>query len=324
LTVLIGLLIGVAIAGAIVVVLRTDLTGETTAPPPAYLYDIKGYRKTDPKLVRFHEVGTFATEMKEPRAIAIDAQDRIYVAGDKAIRVFRGDKDGLADYRQIPLSSEPHCLTVTSDGTLYVGMKDHVEVYDPKGERKAAWESLGDTAVLTSIAISAEHVFVADAGHRVVFHCDTSGKLLGRIGKKDPNRNIPGFIIPSPYFDVAVGPDGLLWAANTGRHRLEGYTFNGDLEISWGKPSMDFDGFSGCCNPANFTILPDGRFVTAEKGLPRVKICKPDGTLECVVAGPEQFAEDTHLDVAADSQGRILVLDPSHKSVRLFARNGAR
>lgn len=320
---LIGVLIGVAITAAVVVVVRTDLTGETTQPPPAYLYDIKGYRKTDPKLVQFREVGSFPTEMKALRAIATDAQDRIYIAGDKAIRVFRGDDEGLAEFRQISLAGEPHCLAVAPDGTLYVGMIDHVEVLDPKGERKAAWEGLGAAAVVTSIAVSAEHVFVADAGNRVVVHYDTSGKLVGRIGKKDPNRNIPGFFIPSPCFDVAVGPDGLLWVADTGRHRLQGYTFDGDLEASWGKEatSMGYDGFSGCCNPAAFTILPDGRFVTAEKGLPRVKVCKQDGTLEGVVVGPEQFSDDGHgIDVAADSQGRILVLDPSHKSVRVFAR----
>ena len=30
------------------------------------------------------------------------------------------------------------------------------------------------------------------------------GKLIGRLGEKNPDKNIPGFIIPSPYFDVAV------------------------------------------------------------------------------------------------------------------------
>ena len=30
--------------------------------------------------------------------------------------------------------------------------------------------------------------------------------------------------------------------------------------------------FFGCCNPAQLAVLPDGRFVTAEKGIPRVKI----------------------------------------------------
>jgi hypothetical protein len=40
-----------------------------------------------------------------------------------------------------------------------------------------------------------------------------------------------------------------------------------------------------------------------------------------VVAGPEQFAEGTvGLDLAADSGGRVIVLDPVYKTVRIFSR----
>ncbi|MBM3243119.1 hypothetical protein FJZ31_43220, partial [Candidatus Poribacteria bacterium] len=53
--------------------------------------------------------------------------------------------------------------------------------------------------------------------------------------------------------------------------------------VGLGYLSMDIDGFCGCCNPVNFAMLPDGRFVTCEKGLPRVKIYDADGTFSGVV-----------------------------------------
>ena len=116
------------------------------------------------------------------------------------------------------------------------------------------------------------NVFAADAGNRVVLRYDKSGKLAGRIGEKNKERNIPGLIIPSPYLGVVLAPDGLLRVNNTGRHRVEAYTVNGDLESSWGKPSNAIEGFCGCCNPIGLALLPDGRYVTCEKGLPRVKV----------------------------------------------------
>jgi hypothetical protein len=78
-------------------------------------------------------------------------------------------------------------------------------------------------------------------------------------------------------------------------------------------------------------ILPDGRFVTGEKGIPRVKIYGAEGKFECVVAGPEVLApnfaattetrEDLKLkpvDLAVDSKSRIIVLDPNAGTVRIF------
>jgi hypothetical protein len=82
---------------------------------------------------------------------------------------------------------------------------------------------------------------------------------------------------------------------------------------------MEIDGFCGCCNPTHMAILDNGSFVTSEKGLPRVKVIAPTGELQAVVAGPGQLAPDTvGLDLAIDPEGRILVLDPAARMVRVF------
>ncbi len=104
---------------------------------------------------------------------------------------------------------------------------------------------------------------------------------------------------------------------------MELYSPDGRLKRSWGKTAFAIDGFSGCCNPTHFALLPDGRFVTSEKGIPRVKIYAADGKFECVVAGREAFEPDVvGLGVAADAHGRILVLDPPARSVRVFVSKG--
>ena len=161
----------------------------------------------------------------------------------------------------------------------------------------------------------------------------TAAKLLGQIGRRDPSCNIPGFVVPSPYFDVAIAPDGLLRVANPGMHQIEAFTFDGHLELSWGKRGLGIEALCGCCNPSNIAILSDGRIVTAEKGLPRVKVYSATGEFECVVVGtsvlapnPAMLSEccDEHtlhpVDLAVDSRDRILVLDPLAGSVRIFVR----
>ncbi len=286
------------------------------------------FPRTDPGLILYKEAGRILTGMRRTRGIAIGADDGVYVAGDGALSVFGSDGARLST---AVLSGPPLCLATTDDGIIYVGMKDHVEVYDRNWARRATWRGLGPRAVLTSISARGNDVFVADAGNRIVHRFDASGHLMGRIGRRDGPRGVPGFVVPSAFFDLAVAPDGLLRVANPGRHRVEAYTVDGDFEFSWGRASPDIDGFCGCCNPVNFALLPDGGMVTCEKGLPRVKVYDARGSFEGVVAGPELFAENRRvctpddcrtggLDVAVDSKGRILVLDQVAGTVRIFAR----
>jgi hypothetical protein len=198
-------------------------------------------------------------------------------------------------------------------------MQDHVEIFDNTGKLLKKWSSCGNDAIITSIAVSGRDVFIADAGNKVVYHYDLSGKLIKKIGQKDPSKGIPGFVIPSSYFDLGIGHDGDLWVVNPGRHRFEKYNPDGDLTTSWGESSMAVEGFCGCCNPSNFAILADGSFVTSEKGIERIKVYWPDGRFRGVVAGPDSFIEGTRgLDLAVDSRDRIFVLDPEKKQVRVF------
>jgi hypothetical protein len=174
---------------------------------------------------------------------------------------------------------------------------------------------------LTSIAATSTDLFVADAGEKIVNHYDFKGRLINRIGEKDPQNNIPGFVVPSYYFDLGISPSGDLWVADPGRHIFRNFSYDGKLISSWGKASMGVEGFCGCCNPSHFAFLSDGSFVTSEKGIERIKIYTPDGTYKYLVATPESFEEGTRgLDLAVDSQDRILVLDPVKKKVRFFVK----
>jgi len=112
-----------------------------------------------------------------------------------------------------------------------------------------------------------------------------------------------------------------LWVVNPGMHSLENYTEEGNLREHWNNTSMMTEGFSGCCNPAHFTFLPDGRFVTSEKGLVRVKTYKPSGEFEGVVGPPVKFAEEGKApDIATDAAGNVYALDFDKKMIRVFEK----
>ncbi len=329
----VAVLIVAAIVIAVFAVLRLDTTGNKGSGLSSdYAYNLSELAKVDPNLILYAQSGpSVNTGFKQSRAVALDSNGRVYVAGDKAIRVF---SSAGSPERMIELSGEPRCLTVAGDGSIYVGFADHVEVLNAEGKRVASWDSLGDEAVLTSIARYEDRVFVADAGHRVVLHYDTAGALIGHIGEKDADKDIPGFVIPSPHFDLAVSRDGLLRVVNPGRNRIETYTSDGHLEFWWGQRSVKIEGFCGCCNPVNFALLPDGGFVTSEKGLVRVKVYNSDGRFIGVVAGPAQLTGGSLLricetpeecqgpafDVAAGADGRIYVLDTIENVIKVFTR----
>ncbi len=67
-------------------------------------------------------------------------------------------------------------------GRLYVGVEGRVDVFEPSGMLAGSWQELGRGVVITSIAVGARDVFLADAGNRVLLRCDPAGKVRARIG----------------------------------------------------------------------------------------------------------------------------------------------
>ncbi len=300
--------------------------------PRAYRYSIEELTTIEPSLLIYRQSRPpIETGLLEAVALDVDSDGAVWAAGDR--KILRFASDGRKD-TEISLPSKPTAVKA-ADGVLYVAMTDQIETYSPAGERLSAWAPV-QTALFTSIAVGPEDVFAADAVGKVIHRFDKQGNALGRLGQKNPSRGIEGFVIPSPYFDVLIAHDGLLRVNNPGRQRIEAYTFDGHLEWHWGIPSVKLEGFSGCCNPIALAQLPDGTFVTGEKGLVRVKVYDDHGRLLGVVAGPQQLGwkgpvrvcetpeecGSRGLDVAADGQGRIYVLEQVRNTILIFEKNG--
>ena len=318
----IGILVVLAAALGIYAVARMNYTGPGTLPTA----DMDEFAKTDPALVKYRELDPIKTGLPKVRGIAVGPDDRIYVCGENSIRILGPNGK---DVKTIEAGPGLRALAVADDGAIYAATTEHVQVVTPDG-KVASWPGAGDKAIFTSVAVAGEHVYVADAGNLVVREYDKAGKVTATIGRPDLEKGVEGFVAPSPHLDVAVGRYGLIRVSNPGRLRVETFTSQGELLASWGEPGNGISQFAGCCNPTDIALLHDGRVVTSEKGLPRVKVYATTGEFQCVVAGTELFPEGRcstgnctkgeALDLAADSRGRILVLDPATHEVRVFVR----
>lgn len=282
-----------------------------------YEYNLDDFTKVDSQLITYKEAQQITPDMENIKAVSVDEFDNIYVAGKDKIHIY--DNNGKLT-KDIITNVSPQCIA-SKDDKIFIGIGDHIEIWNSEGALTDRWKKTNDKSVLTSIAVTDSSVFVSDAGNKIVYCYNFEGELLNEIGRKDSTAGIQGFVIPSPYFDIAIGRDNELWAVSSGRHQFEAYTQDGRLISSWKKTSMNLDGFSGCCNPSHFAMLTDGSFVTTEKGIVRVKIHDASGKFKTVVAAPNQFDKDTKgLDVAVDSEGKIIVLDPKRNLVRIFIK----
>lgn len=310
---------GVATAAAAAALAGCDQQANQPKPvPQAYKYDISKLANDDGGLPRWKQFAVQPLEMLSAVELQPTAEGLAAAVGNQVILLnANGEKQG--DWT----APEPiHAMCVVND-TFYVAGRSAIHACDAKGKTIETRQLGGKASHFTSIAVSGDNLYVANAGAKTV-----TRHLAG-----DPVYRLEGFHVPSPYFDVALGDDDTLWVAHTGKHRLERYSGTGELQGHWGKPSMKIDGFCGCCNPCHFIRLPNGQFVTCEKGLHRVKLYSTGGKPIAVIATAKMLGIEVNTPapnpgetavpggpiVASAGEGRVAVLHPKTGSLHLFA-----
>ncbi|MGQ9607198.1 MAG: hypothetical protein ACUVTW_13440 [Thermogutta sp.] len=310
--------------------------------PQSFGYSsLESYRSVPEEETLYRAAAAWDVTTAEPNALYVDDAGGVWVAGADGIERFSPDGQRLD---LVPVVGPIRCLATAelprptgATRAILCGSGGEVTLWEESGKPLGRWNSFGEKAIITSLAVAEDGVFIADAGNRVIHHVDLHGEFIGQLAQRDRDRGIVGLVVPSPYLDVAWGDDGLLRVVNPGVHRVEYYRPAGDLEFFWGKAGLGKDAFCGCCNPAHIALLPDGSTVTLEKGLLRVKVFSPQGEFRGWVAGPDFFGDAASMttetrdeertpvpDLATDARGRILVLDSARSKVFVFEPKTAR
>ncbi len=284
-----------------------------------YALNVDEYKVVDEELISHKETRNFSLGLLAAKGIYYH-NDSLFLVGESSLAVISTEGTSIGLYEILP---DPTSIIV-DDGFVYIGYRNFIAKYNHLGVLVSRWTSLDERAVITSLALKGDRLYVADAGNRkVVIYDNAEGEIIGEFEGKADTEAGHGFIVPSANFDLVVNSYGELWVVNPGKHALENYSDDGRMRGFWENASYEIDGFLGCCNPARITAMEDGSFITSEKGLVRIKIYDQSGKLISVVAPPNLFKEEGKApDICVDNKGIIYALDFDKDMVRIFEPKG--
>jgi len=246
------------------------------------------------------------------RGVVVDSQGKLFAVGDSEVKIFDAEGTLTAHW---PTSQRGLSLAVDNE-TVYVGQEGHVEIFNRSGKLLDTWSDPQRLGSVTAIGLIADHVLVADSKDRCIRRFDRQGQFVNNIGK---DNRMKGFNIPNGAVDFAVDSQGIIHAANPGKHRIERYTPEGELLGYFGRwDHQNPQGFPGCCNPTNVTVNGDGLVYVTEKAGPRAKVYDAAGELLAVIATDVFDPNCKNMDLAVDSEGRVHVVDTVRLQIYVF------
>ncbi len=243
-------------------------------------------------------------------AVTTSENGNIFLGGESFVAYYDSDFKPIWEYK----TEMPVTALAASGNNLYAAVQGTILLLNLKGEKVDEWGPFEDNSMITSLSVNDTYVAFADAGNKTVFVLDKNGEVKSLIGKSEEP-----FIIPSPYFDIALGANNMIYIANTGNRRIERRNIEGKLLDFFGEPGIDPDAFCGCCNPAHFAVIPGG-FITAEKGINRIKILNNSGQFVEFVSSVNDFVPPLPLDIASPDGKIIYGANPADSKLYVFRR----
>ena len=244
------------------------------------------------------------------KAVTSTSDGMVYAGGESFIVCYDSQ---LKELWQIETPERITALAVSGD-TLFATSEELIYLINPVGEIISEWGPYDADCLITSASANKEYLAIADAGNKIVFIIQKDGEVHSMIGHFGDR-----LLIPSPYFDVYLTDDNKLYMAHTGKFRIETWTTDGVYVSSFGEPGSAPGYFCGCCNPAHFTVVPQG-FITAEKGINRIKILGPIGGFIEYVSSVNDFVASSPLDVTSPDGEIIYGAHPADSKLYVFEK----
>lgn len=242
------------------------------------------------------------------KAVAVSSSGKIYAGGDSFVTCFNKDLNMEWNLK----TPAPVTALACSGDSIFATTIDQVLVID-NGKLLNEWGPYEKNSIITSVSANRNAIGFADAGNRVVFILDRGGEVKTMIGHNDSQ-----FVLPSAYFDIVLSGN-TFYVANTGHRRIEKRNLDGKMTSWFGEAGLAPDAFCGCCNPAHFTVIPDG-FITAEKGINRIKILDSEGKFSEFVSSVNNFVPSIPLDVASIDGKTIFAANPADSKLYVYTR----
>jgi YYY domain-containing protein len=249
------------------------------------------------------------------RVVGGPAQDVVLIAREalpEAAAAAAGPQDeeeekpsiqAKADADELPFSNlrEPRGAAVDGQGRVWIADFGHsrLRVFDPHGGFLGGWGGRGAGEFgfkeLCGIAIAGDAMYVADTWNGRVQAFTTAGVLRASTGDLYGPRG------------VAVAPDGRVWVADTGNHRVVSYDALLQDRRIFGKRGTAVGEFT---SPIGIAAAPSGAIYVADAGNQRIQVLGPDGAVRgaFAVAG---WAGNAEPGLTVDSDGTLYATDPA-------------
>jgi len=242
-------------------------------------------------------------------SVAVAQDGMVYLSGDAFVMALNND---LGETWYLETEQKITALAVSGD-TVFASTPETILLVSTSGKLIGEWGPYEGNCMITSLSATPQFLVFADAGNKRLFVLDRDGVVHKMMGQGDTR-----FIIPSPYFDAAISGN-LVYVANTGYRRIETWSLEGNKITEFGEPGTVPGAFCGCCNPAHFALIPQG-FITAEKGINRIKILDPDGIFIEFVSVDNDFNQSIPLDVASADGETIYAANSFDNRLYVFKR----
>jgi hypothetical protein len=244
------------------------------------------------------------------KAVSVTPSGKVYLGGDSFVSCYDNSMKLIWNVK-----SPSPVISISNWGdTIFASTSQQILIMNNNGKILGEWGPYEDSCMVTSVSANAKYVALADAGNKIVYVLDKGGEVKTMIGQNDKH-----FVIPSPYFEVALDNNNNLYAANTGLHRIETYTIDGLLKSQFGEAGTAPGAFCGCCAPPHFALIPQG-FVTAEKGINRIKILDKNGEFVEFVNSKNNFIKSVPLELASADGVTIYGAYPADSKLYVFSR----
>jgi len=276
---------------------------------------------SEPDLV-WGKRGVLNGDVVRPRAAVIDHEDRLWIV-DFTARIQAYDLDGnyigptftTPDFR----NGRPSGLGVARDGKLIVCDSHYhcVRIYEPDGtEIKKFGGEVGNGPgqfgyVSDAVQDDDGFFYVSEWGvNERITKLDADGKVItswGQSGTAEGEFN--------RIRALALGPDGLIYVADSCNHRIQVFRKTGELVKVIGSEGT---GVGELNYPYDVAFGPKGDLYVVERGNHRVQKFSPAGVSLGVWGGrgrkPGQFSDPWALVV--DRKGRVHVIDTENHRVQ--------
>jgi sugar lactone lactonase YvrE len=240
-------------------------------------------------------------------------------------------------YRDLAAETAPEQINVGYTFRLSNQMNPSAGPFDlDTGQSLGPGSALGQLMAPTGIALSndGQVIYIVDSGNQRIQRFGRDGTFIGSWSAEDNQRIGLGMFEPANQgaSDMVVGPDDLLYIADTWNHRIMVLDADGELVRELGKtgevtdtgdspdPTLQPGLFYG---PRSVAVA-NGEIYVSDTGNERVQVFATDGTFLRAFGGygtePGKLLEPVGIAIGPD--GNVYVADTGNSRISVFAADG--